>query len=247
MDGININAIVLSVMPVGEADRRLLLLSKELGKISAFARGARRPTSTLIGAARPFSFGVFTLSAGRSSYTVQKAEISEYFEDLSRDVEKSAYGFAFSELSAYFARENEDGTEALSLLYYALKSLQRGQIPMKLVQIAFECRLIALNGLMPSFAACARCRKPLTEGAFSSALMQPLCRDCAPPDAKLPLQKSAVYALEYIRTSPLNRLFGFNVTEEVLREIAATDELLVHQAVDRELPARAMLSVLAAD
>lgn len=68
--------------------------------------------------------GIFTLHAGRDSYTVQAASIKEYFEAVSSDVTKMAYGCYFLEAAGFASEENDDGRELLNLLYFSLKALE---------------------------------------------------------------------------------------------------------------------------
>lgn len=141
-----LTGMVIKASPVGEMDKRLVLLTRERGKITAFARGARRPGNQLMGVSRPFAFGVFSLYEGRDAYTLQSAEITNYFEDLALDMEAACYGSYFLELADYYARENENGTGLLKLLYQSVRALLKPALKNELVQRIFELKSMVING-----------------------------------------------------------------------------------------------------
>ena len=108
--------LILKAEPIGEYDRRVVILTKERGKIAAFARGARKQNNRFMASTNPFSFGEFRLYAGRSSYTLAETFISNYFEGLRSDYEGAYYGMYFLEVCDYCTRENNDERELLKLL-----------------------------------------------------------------------------------------------------------------------------------
>ena len=145
-DSVTVSGIVLSTMPIGEYDKRLLLLTREFGKISVFARGARRPNSPLIGAAVLFAFGSFELAEGRTAYSLRSAHITEHFDWVSQDMEALCYGSYFAEFSDYYGRENLDGTEAIKLLFCALRALKNDKLSRPLIRRVFELKAMELEG-----------------------------------------------------------------------------------------------------
>lgn len=217
---IAVTGMVLAAAPVGEYDRRIVILTKERGKISAFARGARKPNSALVGVTSPFSFGEFTVYEGRTSYTLVSASISNYFQELRLDVEGAYYGFYFLEFAAYYAREANDETELLKLLYQTLKALVNPKIPNRLIRCIYELRGIAVNGEGPQVFECVCCRDTEREKVFSVGRGGLVCSRCREKcEDGRELLASTLYTLQYIISSPIEKLYTFVVKDEVLKEL----------------------------
>ena len=213
-DLVNITAIVLSATPVGEYDKRVVLLTKERGKITAFAKGARRQTSKLMAATSLFAFGEFTLYPGRNAYTMTDAKIQNYFEELRLDYEGAYYGMFFLEVCDYYTRENNDEKEMLKLLYQSLKALSVKSLHRKLVQCIFEMKALVINGEFPGMP---------TEGRW---------------------QESTEFAINYIMSSTIEKLYTFTVSNSVLEELVWISERYRIRYIDREFKSLEMLSVL---
>lgn len=226
-----VTGMVLNAMPIGDYDKRITLLTRERGKITAFARGARRPNSQLLAATSPFSFGEFEVFEGRSAYTVSKAAISNYFWELVMDFDITYYGFYFLEFADYFCQENMDEKEMLKLLYQSLRALESAVFDNRLVRIIFELKALALNGVGPNVFTCLKCGKREGLGWFSFQRGGTLCEECGITDSKenknlrreVPWhpEESSIYTIQYIISSKVEKLYTFTVSEKVLRELEA--------------------------
>ena len=215
-----VTGLVINTMPIGEYDKRITLLTKERGKITAFARGARRPNSQLLAATNPFSFGEFELFEGRSTYTVAKASISNYFRTLAYDPEAAYYGFYFLEFADFYCQENNDEKEMLKLLYQTLRALESERYDNRLVRAVFELKALAVNGEAPNVFGCLACGKKEQLYYFSARKGGILCGECkrCAEDA-WKMTDSTVYTMQYVISAEIAKLYNFAVSDKVLEEL----------------------------
>lgn len=240
-----VTGMVLSAMSVGEYDRRIVLLTTDRGKISGFARGAKKAGSGLTAAAQPFVFGEFMVYQGKSSYTFVSAKVSEYFAPLREDMEALFYGSYFLEMADYYGRENDDDRQMLALLYLAVKAVIRKAVPLRLIRCIFELKIMTIQGEYPQFFSCADCGKAEDLAYFSLSRKSMLCAEHGrnAPGA-IAIGKTAWHAAQFIITSPVEKLFSFSIPEESVGELEAVVSRWRKYVIDKEFKSLAMLEVL---
>ncbi len=203
-DPLKVTGMVLISAPAGEYDRRTVLLTKERGKITAFARGARKETSALLAPTTPFAFGTFTVYEGQSAYTLVRADISEYFREVRDDMTLTCYGCYFMELAEYYTRENLESVQMLNLLYATLRALPKPEPDNELIRCVFEMKAMVLDGEYPYETA---------------------------EDPSL--QEKTRQALSFVIQAPISKLYRFTLPPENFREFRRVQDHFNRQKIDR--------------
>ncbi len=244
IETVTVVGIVISSMTISEYDKRLVLLTKEFGKITAFARGARKTTSQFLAGSQPMAFGEFTLYRGRNSYTVTSMRISDYFSSEMKDIDSMYMGMYFLELADYYGREGIEAGDTLKLLYMSMKALSKNMLNNELIRCIFELRILVINGEYPNMFSCGNCGKKGELDYFDDSRNTMICTNC---HGKVPvdkiLDKSTVYALQYIITSPVAKLFSFNVTDKVLEQMKTIINGYVKKNVDKKFKSLDILQI----
>ncbi|MBQ9644364.1 MAG: DNA repair protein RecO [Lachnospiraceae bacterium] len=209
-----VTGMVIGSMPMGEYDRRIVLLTREMGKISCFAKGARRPGNPLMAATDLFCYGQFRFYAGRSSYTVTEAEIANYFPFFRTHFQEAALGSYFLEVLDFCTRENNDESRLLLLLYRSLQAMETGRFDLKLIRAVFEIRAVREEGEFPG----------------------------VPENIQLP--ESVRAALQHIAEAPIRDLYSFTLEEEPLSQLMAMADRLMDRTFHHRFASLDILEVM---
>lgn len=209
--------LVLKAEPIGEYDRRVVLLTREKGKITVFARGARRQNNRFLATTTPFCFGEFKLFAGQNSYSLSEANITNYFEEVRSDFELAFYGMYFLEMADYYTRENSDEKQLLKLLYQSLKALAHPSLNRDFVKMIYEIKAIMINGEFPGV-----------------------------PEKRNDLS-GADRAIRHLWDTPAQNVYSFRVSDAVQKELSARCEEIRKRVIDKEFKSLEMLNSLKTD
>ena len=221
---ITLTGMILVSSPLKEYDKRIEILTRERGRIPAFAQGARKQGSTISACTVPFTFGQYQLYEGRNSYSLKSGVIENYFGNLADDYTLLCYASYFTEIARYLTREGARADGELLLLYITFRAMQAGKVPVKLIRRIFELRFMAIQGEAPGIFSCVRCG---SSEAFDVYMPEGglVCDGCVKKDQHfkghypLRLSHDARYTLQYIISSQFNKLYTFNVSDSIMDEI----------------------------
>jgi DNA repair protein RecO (recombination protein O) len=174
-------AIVLRRRSLAETDKIVTLFTREHGKLSAVAKGARRPQSRIAGATEPPTFLKAFMAVGQNLDIVTQCEVKEPFGALRSDLSRISFCGYFLELTDTLLEERLPQPDLFDLLLSALYLLNGGAEPLPLAA-AFSIHAAEDSGYEPSFHRCARCHEEVSGAVagYSITLGGVLCRICRP-------------------------------------------------------------------
>jgi DNA repair protein RecO (recombination protein O) len=203
-----LTAIVLRTVDTGEADRVVTFLTRERGKVAAFARGARASRRRFGGALEPFTMVAAEVRERSGSELLALDSVSPLhaFGGIRGDLARIACAGYAAELSREIVRDHEAHEDLFDLLAAFLAALDAGPARPAALR-AFELGALRAAGLSPRLDACARCGgpraadRPAPFDPGQGGVLCPACAAWASPGAPS-LSPAAVEALAGLSRGP---------------------------------------------
>jgi DNA repair protein RecO (recombination protein O) len=231
------DAIVLSRFELGEADRVLTLITPELGKLKAIAKGVRRQKSRLGGSLEPFAELRVQMARGRTFDVVTQVSVGHAWLRLRDSLESAATAWYIAELADRSLEERHGAQPLYALLRRAYELLDRGMAPDRVARW-YEMHLADELGVRPELERCVECDRllePDDQFRWVPPLGGVLCqRDPGPPAARTSLTIDALKLLRAYQRLDAEALAELRLASIVEHEVEVAMRAFIATALERE-------------
>ena len=231
------DAINLKSYNLSEADKIIVMYSKEKGLIRGVAKGVKKPKSKLGARMDMLVANKIMLHKGKNLDTICQADILNSFKKTRTDLDKIFYSSYVTEVVNNFGLEEDPGSEAIyNILYKVLEKISEScsKVEILLAVIKFQLKMMKESGFSIEFDSCLKCNTPIGEDKmfFVPEIGGIVCEKCA---SFVPYQKKQLpYKLRDFFKQMANNDFDYigeyekkanekvcNITFELFKEYIA--------------------------
>lgn len=240
---VSTEGLVLRYADYKEADRIVVLLTPEMGKLTVSARGARRPKSRLLAGAQLFCHADYQLFKLNEAYTMSQVELKESFFNIRNDINKFAYATYIMNLTEEAVLPDEGARKTYRLVLDALAFLANNELNAQDIVHAFEIKLIDILGYRPILANCSLCGGSCNDKtSFSITDGGLVCENCrSNGNKKQSIHMSTVKTLNHMLQMDMRRLNILKVSQRVRSELEEILPAYLEYVFDKSMKARKLI------
>ena len=232
-----VEAIVLRHSDWGEADRLLVLYTREIGKVRAIAKGVRKMHSRKAGHLEPFTYARLLLARGRDLLIVTQAETAEAYLPIRDNLLLTGYAAYAVELVDRFSYEEGENRAIFQLLANTLERIATEPMPVLALRY-YEIRLLDLLGFRPELFQCVNCREEILprDQYFSLDQGGVLCPNCGGNfSGARPISMTVLKYLRHYQRSSYSEAMRAHPTQSELYEMESLLQGYLTQLLERKL------------
>ncbi len=228
MERICVHGLNVKETEVGEHDKIITLVTRELGKITVTAKGVKSLKSRHLVACQPFAYSTFILKKSKKFWYIEESELSECFFGLRGDLDRLSLAAYICDVLCDVSVENQPDGDMLRLTLNTLYAIsEKKDVPLSKIKAAFELRCSAQCGFCPDLSSCDLCGCESFREVFLDVMNgRLLCLDCKPRAEKeeailegtarlyFMISMDVLLAMRYIVSCPMEKFLSFNLDEE---------------------------------
>jgi DNA repair protein RecO (recombination protein O) len=230
-------SIVLRHNDWGEADRLLVVFTREKGKIRAIAKGVRKLTSRKAGHLEPFTHVHLQFSRGRDFWIVTQADTIDAFVHIREDLLLTSYAAYAIELIERFTFEEQENHNLFQLLADTLKRIDAGMDPFLTIRF-LEIKLLDAAGYRPQLFKCVECDKDIQpeDQYFTAERGGVICPRCPREQiSNMPISMDALKYIRHLQRSEWRSVQKMTIPAQIQPEMETILQYYVTYLLERKL------------
>jgi len=199
---IRTKAVVMRTASMGESAKAAACFTRELGKISVAAAGAKKITGKFGGATQIFALSNMRIVKGRSNmYTLVGAEVIDSFYNITADydVYNTACNITIKIMNVI--QEELEDTELFDLYVFTLALLNKNIKKHDFVETVFYIKMLEISGWAPEL-------EELNDKGYKHATLR---------------------AIEYILENEIDKIYCFTISDDILTELKKVSDTLLNR------------------
>lgn len=208
--------IVLRTISYGETNKIVTLFTEEAGKVTAMARGAKKPRSKLSAVTQPFTFGHYLIRQGRGMGTISQGETILSMRHLRENLEATAYASYIVEIVDRLVEQSTPSTGIYGLLSDALKAINEEHQP-EVITLFVEWKMLQVAGIHVTLHECSSCGATDGEFGFSFQEVGFICHRCFHRDRNvIRLAPTHIRLIRMFATVPIHQIGDISLKQDTI-------------------------------
>jgi DNA repair protein RecO (recombination protein O) len=227
-----INGIILARHNIGEADRLLIIFTREMGKISVIAKGSRKLKSKLAAHIEPLSIGRYQVVEGKTFYILTGAE-RKIYNEITENIDLYKDMSYIGELINLTYQEKESASELYDVVTSNFENMSSLSPQKRKILLRYlEMKILISLGYKPSFRLCKKCQGRISEKEHYHGDFEGIhCSDCG-KSGKI-ISKDIVKILNLFQEDNDNIWLNINGIEDYNEELNEIIQPFLHAALPR--------------
>lgn len=224
----NTQAIILDRLPFKENDTKIIVFSRDKGKLDLVAKGARRTKSKTAGHIEPLTLSKLMVIRSRNDFDYVGTALGEvFFDNIKNNIEKINYaGRALKLVNDLSRKEEGEGEQIFLLLLDFLLSLDIDrQLNHDLLYNFFILKFLSASGFSPNIETCVDCNKKIIANKNSFLNLEKggiICNDCHTEEINEKIFKVSdefIKILKFSLSNNFDKLVNLSLNNKEEREV----------------------------
>lgn len=236
-----VEGIVIRNMDYGEGNKIISLYTRETGKMSVMARGAKKLKSRHSAITQLFTYGQYVVYKAGQMGTLNAGEIIDSHHKLRENLHAAAYSSYLAEMFEKLTGDMEPNPALFEQLLAALKAIEANKEPSVIIHI-MEMKMLALSGYLPELSHCVSCGSEEGDMFLSAVNGGVLCGKCKGKDPyAIALSVAAWKLLRLFQRVDLRRLGNVEVKQSTKTQLKQCMRTLMDTYLDLRWKSRNFL------